>query len=150
MAVRMGGRRLTSARDLFVLPEAGLSTTIDVIVRKPELVLAMVRATLRGAEFARLNRAETIDCVLRHQIHVSHELAEIAWDEDHNDWGPVLEITAYERKVAIYSREWSLPKYPVAKYYRFDFLRQALSELKLLRSWDPAFDAADAELTAAI
>jgi hypothetical protein len=61
-----------------------------------------------------------------------------------------LEITAYERKVAIYSREWSLPKYPVAKYYRFDFLRQALSELKLLRSWDPAFDAADAELTAAI
>ncbi len=64
IAVRMGGRRLTSARDLYALPEAGLSTTIDVIEEKPELVLAMVRATLRGAEFARLNRKETIDCIL--------------------------------------------------------------------------------------
>ena len=145
IAVRMGGRRLTSARDLYVLPEAGLSTTIDVIERTPELVLAMVRGTLRGAEFARLNREETIDCVLRHQVHVSHELAETAWEEDHNDWGPVLDIGAYERKVEIYTREWNLPEYPVAKYYRFDFLQQALGELKLLRSWDPAFDVAETQ-----
>ena len=114
-------------------------------------MLAIVRATLRGAEFARLNRQETIDCVLRHQVHVCHELAETAWEEDHNDWGPVLDIGAYERKVAIYTREWNLPKYPVAKYYRFDFLKQALAELKLLRSWDAAFDAAaDVKLTAAV
>ena len=113
-------------------------------------MLAIVRATLRGAEFARQNRAETVDCVLRHQIHASRELAEIAWEEDHNDWGPVLDIGAYEHKVAIYSREWNLPKHPVAKYYRFDFLKQALSELKLLRSWDPALDAADAKPTAAV
>jgi ABC-type nitrate/sulfonate/bicarbonate transport system substrate-binding protein len=146
IAVRMGGRRLTSARDLYALPEAGLSTTIDVIEHKPELVLAMVRATLRGAEFARLNREETVDCILRHQIHVSRELAGIAWEQDHNDWGPVLDIRAYERKVAIYAREWNLPEYSVAKYYRFDFLKQALEELKLLRSWDPALDASDAEL----
>jgi ABC-type nitrate/sulfonate/bicarbonate transport system substrate-binding protein len=145
IAVRMGGRRLTSARDLFALPEAGLSTTTDVIEEKPELVLGMVRATLRGAEFARLNRQETIDCVLRHQVHISRELAEIAWEDDHNDWGPVLDIRAYERKVAIYTREWSLPKYPVAKYYRFEFLKQALGELKLLRSWDAAFDASEAK-----
>jgi hypothetical protein len=150
IAVRMGGHRLTSARDLYALPEAGLSTTIDVIEQRPELVLAMVRATLRGAEFARLNRNETIDCILRHQIHVSHELAEIAWDEDHNDWGPVLDMSAYERKVEIYTREWNLPDYPVAKYYRFDFLKQALRELKLLRSWDPALDAQDVKLKAAV
>ena len=43
-----------------------------------------------------------------------------------------------------------LPEYPVAKYYRFDFLKEALGELKLLRSWDPAFDASDAKLTAAV
>jgi hypothetical protein len=85
--------------------------------------------------------------VLRHQVHVSHELAEIAWEEDHNDWGPVLDISAYERKVAIYTREWNLPEYPVAKYYRFDFLKQALDELKLLRSWDSALDAAYGSLT---
>jgi hypothetical protein len=60
----------------------------------------------------------------------------------------VLDISAYERKVGIYTREWKLPEYPVAKYYRFDFLKQALGELKLLRSWDQAFDASDAKLTA--
>jgi hypothetical protein len=61
----------------------------------------------------------------------------------------VLDIGAYERKVGIYTREWNLPEHPVAKYYRFDFLKQALGELKLLRSWDAAFDASDAKLTAA-
>jgi ABC-type nitrate/sulfonate/bicarbonate transport system substrate-binding protein len=146
IAVRMGGRRLTSARDLYPLPEAGLSTTIDVIEQKPELVLAMVRATLRGAEFARLNREETVDCILRHQTHVSREMAAIAWEQDHNDWGPVLDISAYERKVRIYTSEWNLPEHSVAKYYRFDFLKQALDELKLLRSWNPALDISDAEL----
>jgi ABC-type nitrate/sulfonate/bicarbonate transport system substrate-binding protein len=141
IAVRMGGRRLTSSRDLFVLPEAGLSTTPVVISEKPDLVRAMVRAALRGAEFARLNKQETIDCILRHQIHISRDLAEVAWEEDHNDWGPVLDMSAYERKVAIYTREWDLPVHPVSTYYNFQFLKEALDVLKLLRTWDPAMDA---------
>lgn len=150
IAVRMGGHRLTSARDLQMLPEAGLTTTIDVIEQKPELVLAMVRATLRGAEFARLNRKETIDCILRHQIHINRELAEIAWDEDHNDWGPVLDMNAYQSKVDFYTREWKLLAHPVSKYYRFEFLKQALEELKLLRSWDQSLDGPDGKLKAAV
>jgi NitT/TauT family transport system substrate-binding protein len=140
IAVRMGGRRLTSSRDLFTLPEAGLSTTAEVIDDKPELVLAMVRATLRGAEFARLNKHETLDCILRHNVHITHELADVAWDEDHNDWGPLLDIAAYQRKVDIYTREWNLPLHPVSTYYDFRFLKQACLELGLLRGWDPAMD----------
>jgi hypothetical protein len=142
IAVRMGGRRLTSSRDLFTLPEAGLSTTPVVIREKPELVMAMVRGCLRGGEFARQNKQETIDCILRHNIHITRDLADVAWDEDHNDWGPVLDMAAYERKVEIYTREWNLPQHPVSTYYNFSFLKEALSELKLLRSWDPAMDAA--------
>jgi hypothetical protein len=140
MAVRLGGHRLTSSRDLFTLPEAGLSTTPEVIDAKAELVLAMVRATLRGGEFGRQNKEETIDCVLRHNVHITRELADIAWDEDHNDWGPLLDITAYERKVEIYTREWNLPAYPVSMYYDFRFLKQACDELGLLRSWDTTMD----------
>ena len=71
-------------------------------------------------------------------------------DRHHNDWGPVLDMSSYERKVEIYTREWNLPDHPVAKYYRFDFLKQALRELKLLRSWDPSLDAMDAKLRAAV
>ena len=141
MAVRLGGYRLTSSRDLFTLPEAGLSTTPVVIQEHPELVLAMVRATLRGAEFARLYKQETIDCILRHNTHITRELADIAWDEDHNDWGPLLDRQAYQRKVDIYTREWGLPEHPVETYYDFHFLKQALEELCLLRSWDPSLDA---------
>jgi ABC-type nitrate/sulfonate/bicarbonate transport system substrate-binding protein len=140
IAVQMGGRRLTSSRDLFTLPEAGLSTTAEVIDDKPELVLAMVRATLRGGEFARLNKQETLDCILRHNVHITHELADVAWDEDHNDWGPLLDTAAYQRKVDIYTREWNLPVHPIARYYDFRLLKQACTELGLLRSWDPAMD----------
>lgn len=142
LAVRMGGHRLTSSRDLFVLPEAGLSTTPVVLEQKPELVKAMVRAAVRGGEFARMNHDETIDCILRHQVHINRELAEVAWEEDHNDWGPVLDMAAHERKVEIYTREWGLPQQPVSTYYNFSFLKEALDELGLLRSWDPGLDAA--------
>src|SRR5207248_3147805 len=90
MAVQMGGRRLASARDLFVLPEAGLTTSPIVIEQKPELVRGMVRAALRGAEFARQNREETVDCILRHNLHITRDMAGPAWDQDHEDWGPVL------------------------------------------------------------
>src|SRR5438105_3339058 len=83
--------------------EAGLSTTRTVINEKPELVKAMVRATLRGGEFARMNHDETIDCILRHQIHISRDLAELAWEEDHLDWGPLLDMSAYARKNEIYT-----------------------------------------------
>jgi len=120
-----------------------------VIREKPELVKAMVRAELRGAEFARMNREETIDCILRHQIHISRDLAELAWEEDHNDWGPVLDMSAYERKVKIYTDEWKLPKEPVSTYYNFSFLREALDELGLLRGWDPAMNAAMGQASAA-
>ena len=142
IAVQMGGRRLTSARDLMVLPEAGLSTSPVVIEEKPELVKGMVRATLRGAEFGRQNREETIDCILRHNVHITRDMASLAWDQDHEDWGPVLDMQAHQRKVDIYTREWNLPKKPVSTYYTFRFLREALDELGLLRSWDPALDAA--------
>lgn len=141
IAVQMGGRRLTSARDLYVLPEAGLSTSPLVIEQHPHVVKGMVRAALRGAEFARLNREETIDCILRHNTHINRELASLAWEEDHNDWGPVLDYAAYQRKVDLYTSEWRLPPRPVEAYYDFRFLKQALEELQLLRAWDPAMDA---------
>jgi len=97
---------------------------------------------LRGGEFARMNHDETIDCILRHQVHISRDLAELAWEEDHLDWGPLLDMSAYERKNEIYTREWNLPKQPVSTYYNFSFLKEACKELGLLRSWDSAMDAA--------
>jgi ABC-type nitrate/sulfonate/bicarbonate transport system substrate-binding protein len=144
IAVKMGGRRLTSCRDLVVLPEAGLGTSPLVMEQKPDLVRAMVRGILRGAEFARMNREETIDSIQRGQTRTDREMARAVWEEDHDDWGPVLDMAAYQRKVDFYTSEWNLPKKPVSAYYTFKFLREALDDLGLLRSWDPAMDAAAA------
>jgi hypothetical protein len=47
--------------------------------------------------------------------------------------------------VDIYTREWKLPPKPVGAYYNFRFMKEALQELRLLRSWNPEMDAAAAE-----
>lgn len=142
LAVKMGGRKLTSCRDLFPLPEAGFSTSPVVIAEKPQVVKGMVRSILRGAEIARLSKEETLDSILRHNHFINREMGGIAWDEIHNEWGPVLDMESYRRKVEIYTREWKLPPKPVEAYYNFRFLKEALEELHLLRSWEPAMDVA--------
>ena len=71
-----------------------------------------------------MNREETIDCILRHNLHITRDLAGLAWDQDHEDWGPVLDMAAYQRKVDIYTREWRLPPRPVEAYYDFRFLQR--------------------------
>jgi ABC-type nitrate/sulfonate/bicarbonate transport system substrate-binding protein len=139
-AVQLGGVRLTSARDLWEMPEAGLGTTPEAIARHPDVVQGMVRAALRGAEFARMNREETLDAVLRHNIHVDRALAGQLWDMLHNDWGPVTDLAAYQRKVDLYEAEWNLPKAPLSTYYDFRFLKHAMDDLRLLRTWDPKMD----------
>jgi hypothetical protein len=52
----------------------------------------------------------------------------------------VLDVEAYQRKVDIYTSEWNLPKKPVSDYYNFKYLKEALDELGMLRSWDPRMD----------
>jgi ABC-type nitrate/sulfonate/bicarbonate transport system substrate-binding protein len=140
IAVQMGGHALTSCRDLFAIPEAGFSTSPAVIAEKPFVVKGMVRAILRGTAVARVSKEETLDSILRHNHYITRELAILAYDEVHKEWGPVLDFEAYQRKVDIYTSEWNLPKKPVSDYYNFKYLKEALDELGMLRSWDPRMD----------
>jgi NitT/TauT family transport system substrate-binding protein len=143
IAVQMGGHALTSCRDLFAIPEAGFSTSPAVIAEKPVVVKRMVRAILRGTAVARVSKEETLDSILRHNHYITRELATLAYDEVHKEWGPVLDYEAYQRKVDFYTSEWKLPKKPVSDYYNFKYLKQALDELGMLRSWDPRMDFKD-------
>src|SRR5207247_11024689 len=85
---------------------------------------------------------ETMDRILRHNVHNTHDMASLAWEQYHEDWGPVLDMDADQRNVEIYTREWKLPPRPVEAYYNFQFLKEALDELGLLRTFDPAMEAA--------
>jgi ABC-type nitrate/sulfonate/bicarbonate transport system substrate-binding protein len=143
IAVEMGGRQLTSCRDLFALPEAGFSTSPAVIAEKPQVVKGMVKSILRGTEIARLSKEETLDSIMRHNHYITREMASTAYDAIHKEWGPVLDMEAYQRKVDIYTREWKLPPKPVSGYYNFRYLKEALDELGMLRSWDKAMDNTD-------
>jgi hypothetical protein len=88
-------------------------------------------------EFARQNREETLDVILRHHTNLNRTEARTIWTECHNDWGPLVEMGPYKRKVEIYTREWNLPPRPVHAYYNFTYLKEALEDLRLLRAWDP-------------
>src|SRR5262247_3347212 len=113
------------------------------IAEKPFVVKGMVRAILRGTAVARVSKEETLDSILRHNHYITRELATLAYDEVHKEWGPVLDFDAYQRKVDIYTSEWNLPKKPVSDYYNFKYLKEALEELGMLRSWDPKMDLKD-------
>jgi NitT/TauT family transport system substrate-binding protein len=140
IAVQMGGHALQSCRDLFSIPEAGFSTSPAVIAEKPFVVKGMVRALLRGVMIAKYSKEETLDSILRHNHFINRELANLAYEEVHKEWGPVLDLEAYQRKVDFYTKEWNLPKKPVSDYYNFKYLKEVLDELDMLRSWDPRMD----------
>jgi ABC-type nitrate/sulfonate/bicarbonate transport system substrate-binding protein len=133
----MGGHALTSCRDLCAIPEAGFSTSPAVIAEKPLVVKGMVRALLRGVAIARYSREETLDSILRHNHYITREQAILAYNEVHEEWGPVLDFEAYQRKVDFYTQEWNLPQKAVSDYYNFKYLKEALNELGMLHTWDP-------------
>jgi hypothetical protein len=58
----------------------------------------------------------------------------------HKEWGPVLDLDAYQRKVDFYTKEWNLSKKPVSDYYNFKYLKEVLDELGMLNTWDPRMD----------
>jgi len=100
----------------------------------------MVRALLRGVMIAKYSKEETLDSILRHNQFINRELASLAYEEVHKEWGPVLDLDAYQRKVDFYTKEWNLPTKPVSDYYNFKYLKEVLDELDMLRSWDPRLD----------
>lgn len=140
IAVQMGGHALSSCRDFFEIPEAGFSTSPAVIAEKPFVVKGMVRALLRGVMVAKYSKQEALDSILRHNHFINRELANLAYDEVNKEWGPVLDLGAYQRKVDFYTQEWNLPVKPVSDYYNFKYLKEVLDELGMLRTWDPRMD----------
>jgi ABC-type nitrate/sulfonate/bicarbonate transport system substrate-binding protein len=58
MALKMGFNELVHLKDFVKVPSAGLSTTVRMIKNEPEVVVGVIKGTLKGNEFLRENRAE--------------------------------------------------------------------------------------------
>src|SRR4030095_16535655 len=65
MLERKGFRKLLFVGDLIPSPLAGLGTRTEKIQKQADEVQRLVRATLRGIQFAKSNRAETIRSIVK-------------------------------------------------------------------------------------
>lgn len=134
MAVKMGFHRLPSARDIASWAMGGLATTRKVITERPDVVKRVVRALIKGSEFARMNKEETLSIISRHTIYVDRDTLSGCYDEIHNDWYVTADEELYRKTIDIYSREYKLSPRPIEAYYELRFVREALEELRLSRA----------------
>lgn len=134
IAEKKGFRRLTSARDIERRIAGGVTTTPRVIEERPEVVKAMVRGLIRGTEFARLNREETVDTILRHVTYVDRDTAAGCYDVLRDQWIVPLDDEPYIRHVDLYHKEYNVKEpRPWQSYFDHRFVREAMAEMQLVR-----------------
>ncbi len=131
IAVKMGFRRLPSARDFGRWVDDGLCTTRKVITENPDIVKRVARALIKGCEFIRMNKEETLDVVSKHCIYVDRDTLSGCYDEIRNQFYVTADEELYRKKIDVYTREYKLSPGPIEKYYELRFVREALEELRL-------------------
>lgn len=133
MGVKMGLRRLPSARDFEIRPEDGLSTSPRIIKERPDVVKGVVRALIRGTEFVRLNKEETLDILQRHIIYADRDTLSYCYDSIHQQFYVISDEEPYEDMARLYEELYGLDHKPLVNYFNFTFVREALEELRLFR-----------------
>lgn len=85
MLERKGFRKLLFVGDLIPSPLAGLGTRTEKIQKQADEVQRLVRATLRGIQFAKSNRAETIRSIVK-WAEMDATLAEGSYEMAVSSW----------------------------------------------------------------
>ena len=131
MAVKMGFTRLPSARDFASWPMGGLATQKKVVKEHPDIIKRVVRALIKGTEFVRLNREETLDIIARNCIYVDRDTISGCYDEIRDQYYVTTDEVLYQKAVEVFSREYGIAPLPIETYYDLTFVREALIELRL-------------------
>jgi ABC-type nitrate/sulfonate/bicarbonate transport system substrate-binding protein len=88
MLERKGFRKLLFVGDLIPSPLAGLGTRVDKIQKQPDEIQRLVKATLRGIQFAKTNRQETVRSIMKWTdmdlglAEGSYEMASSGWSSN--------------------------------------------------------------------
>lgn len=102
MLERKGFRKLLFVGDLIPSPLAGLGTRIEKIQKQPDEIQRLARATLRGIQFAKNNRAETVRSIMKWSdmdqglAEGSYDLAVSSWSSTGAASAPGLQIAMEE------------------------------------------------------
>jgi ABC-type nitrate/sulfonate/bicarbonate transport system substrate-binding protein len=85
MLERKGFRKILFVGDLIPSPLAGLGTRLEKIQKQPDEVQRLVRATLRGIQFAKSNKQDTIRSIVK-WTDLDHALAEGSYEMAASSW----------------------------------------------------------------
>ena len=85
MLERKGFRKILFVGDLILSPLAGLGTRVEKIQKQPEEVQRLIRATLRGIQFAKGNKQETIRSIMK-WTDMDQALAEGSYEMAVSSW----------------------------------------------------------------
>jgi NitT/TauT family transport system substrate-binding protein len=100
MLERNGFRKLLFVGDLIPSPLAGLGTRIEKIQRQADEAQRLVRATLRGIQFAKSNRAETIRSIMK-WAEMDQTLAEGSYEMAVSSWSTTGVASAQGLQIAM-------------------------------------------------
>jgi NitT/TauT family transport system substrate-binding protein len=135
-AVQMGYRKLASAVDYVKWPQAGLATTDEKILRDPEEVVKMVRASAKGLKFM-LAQKEYIVSKMMPMFRLSREDALQTYDSTREALVPSVYLTEdAERAVIALGKQVANVSEEIPPRLVFDdrHVKQVEKELK---GWQP-------------
>lgn len=85
MLERDGFRKILFVGDLIPSPLAGFGTRLEKIRKQPDEVRRLVRATLRGIQYAKSNKAESVRAIMK-WAEMDQALAEGSYDMAVSSW----------------------------------------------------------------
>jgi ABC-type nitrate/sulfonate/bicarbonate transport system substrate-binding protein len=85
MLERKGFRKILFVGDLIPSPLAGLGTRLEKIQKQPDEIQRLVRATLRGIQFAKSNKQESVRSIMKWS-EMDQGLAEGSYDMAVSSW----------------------------------------------------------------
>ncbi len=85
MLEREGFRKILFVGDLIPSPLAGFGTTLEKIRKQPDEVQQLVRATLRGIQYAKTNKQESVRAIMK-WADMDQPLAEGSFDMAVTSW----------------------------------------------------------------
>jgi NitT/TauT family transport system substrate-binding protein len=125
MLERKGFRKILFVGDLIPSPLAGFGTQLEKIQKRPEEIRRLVRATLRGIQYARANRQESIRSIMK-WTDMDQGLAEGSYEMAASSWSVTGRASVEGLKVAMEEirAEFKLDTAPdPASAFDFSFVR---------------------------
>jgi ABC-type nitrate/sulfonate/bicarbonate transport system substrate-binding protein len=100
MLERGGYNKLLFVGDVLPSPIAGFGTTLEKIRRQPQEIQRLIRATLRGVQYAKTHKDENVRLIMK-WVNMDHVLAEGSYDMAVGSWSDSGESNATSVRIVM-------------------------------------------------